>query len=174
MPCPERVDPTSRRAREDLGHRVAVEVPVPQMVGELDEMVTRFRNRPLDAQAYTYAWMDALTPKVRERGRIIDVVVVIAVGANADDGHRKILGLDVITTEECAGWPAFLRGLVARGSSGTLLEISDAHPGLVEAIAAALVGATWHRSSVNMPVAGWSRWSPPPPGEDLGSVIGKV
>jgi len=40
--------------------------------------------------------------KVREGGRIINVAVVVAVGVNAD-GHREILGLDVITTEDGAG-----------------------------------------------------------------------
>ena len=117
---------------------------VSRMAAELDEMVTEFRNRPLDAGPYTYGWMDALTQKVREGGRIINVAVVIAVGVNRD-GHREILGLDVITTEDGAGWLAFLRGLVARGLSGTSLVISDAHTGLVDAIASTLVGSTWQR-----------------------------
>ena len=117
---------------------------VSRMAGELDEMVTEFRNRPLDAGPYTYVWMDALTQKVREGGRIINVAVVIAVGVNAE-GHREILGLDVITTEDGAGWLAFLRGLVARGLTGVSLVISDAHPGLVDAIASTLVGAAWQR-----------------------------
>jgi putative transposase len=43
-----------------------------------------------------------------------------------------------------AGSP-FLRGLVARGLSGVSLVISDAHPGLVDAIASTLSGATWQR-----------------------------
>jgi putative transposase len=117
---------------------------VSRMAGELDEMVAEFRNRPLDAGPYTYVWMDALTQKVREGGRIVNVAVVIAVGVN-NDGHREVLGLDVITTEDGAGWLAFLRGLVARGLSGVSLVISDAHPGLVDAIASTLPGATWQR-----------------------------
>ena len=117
---------------------------VSRMAGELDEMVTQFRNRPLDAGPYTYVWMDALTQKVREGGRIINVAVVIAVGVNRD-GHREILGLDVITSEDGAGWLAFLRGLVARGLAGTSLVISDAHPGLIDAIASTLTGASWQR-----------------------------
>ena len=67
-----------------------------------------------------------MTQKVREGGRIVNVAVVIAVGINAE-GHREVLGFDVITTEDGAGWLAFLRGLVARGLSGTTLVISDAH-----------------------------------------------
>ena len=41
---------------------------------------------------------------------------LIAVGVNAD-GHREILGLDVATAEDGAGWLAFLRSLIARGLS---------------------------------------------------------
>ena len=41
---------------------------VSRMAGELDEMVTEFRNRPLDAGPYTYVWMDALDPE-GPRGR---------------------------------------------------------------------------------------------------------
>jgi transposase-like protein len=117
---------------------------VSRMAGELDEVVAEFRNRPLDAGPYTYVWMDALTQKVREGGRIVNVAVVTATAVNAE-GHREILGLDVITTEDGAGWLAFLRGLVARGLSGVSMVISDAHPGLVDAIAATLPGACWQR-----------------------------
>ena len=84
--------------------------------------------------------MDALTQKVREEGRIVNVAVVIATGVNAD-GHREILGVDLVTTEDGAGWTAFLRGLVARGLSGVALVVSDAHQGLVDAIASVLPGA---------------------------------
>ena len=82
--------------------------------------------------------------KVREDGRIVNVHALIAVGVNAD-GHREILGLDVASAEDGAGWLAFLRCLVARGLSGVQLVISDAHPGLVAAIGAALPGASWQR-----------------------------
>lgn len=117
---------------------------VSRMAAELDEMVAEFRNRPLDSGPYTYVWADALTQKVREGGRIVNVAVVIAVGVNAD-GHREVLGADLITTEDGAGWLAFLRSLVARGLSGTALVISDAHEGLVGAIEATLPGASWQR-----------------------------
>ncbi len=115
---------------------------VSELCKSLDEMVSAFRSRPLDAGPYTYVWMDALCVKVREGGRIVNVAAVIASGVNAD-GHRELLGLDLITTEDGAGWTAFLRGLVARGLSGVQLVISDAHEGLKDAIASCLPGATW-------------------------------
>ncbi len=116
---------------------------VSRMAKELDADVAAFRSRPLDAGPYTYVWLDAMVQKVREAGRIQNVAVVIATGVN-NDGHREVLGFDVITTEDGAGWMAFLRGLVARGLSGTALVISDAHVGLVDAVRSTL-GATWQR-----------------------------
>jgi Transposase, Mutator family len=62
--------------------------------------------------------MAALTQKVRGGGRVVQVAVVIANGVNAD-GQREILGLDLITTEDGAGWLGFLRSLVARGLHGS-------------------------------------------------------
>ena len=53
--------------------------------------------------------------------------------------------MDLVTTEDGAGWLAFLRSLAARGLHGVRLVFSDAHQGLVEAIGAVLVGAGWQR-----------------------------
>jgi putative transposase len=117
---------------------------VSRMASELDVEVAAFRGRPLDGGPYTYVTLDALTQKVREGGRIVNIAVLIAVGVNAE-GHREVLGFDVITTEDGAGWLGFLRGLVARGLAGTSLVISDAHPGLVDAVRSTLTGAVWQR-----------------------------
>ena len=69
---------------------------------------------------------------------------LVATGVNGD-GHREILGLQVTSAEDGAGWLAFLRDLVARGLSGVRLVTSDAHSGLVQAIGATLPGASWQR-----------------------------
>jgi putative transposase len=114
------------------------------MAAELDEMVEGFRARPLDAGPYTFLWIDALTQKVREGGRTVNVHALIATAVNAD-GRREILGIDVASSEDGAGWLAFLRGLVARGLSGVALVTSDCHQGLRDAIASVLPGAAWQR-----------------------------
>ena len=124
---------------ESLGVTKLSKSQVSVMAAELDEMVTSFRSRPLDAGPYAFVWIDALTQKVREGGRTVNVHALIATGVNAD-GHREILGLDVTSSEDGAGWLAFLRGLAARGLSGVQLVTSDAHPGLVDAIASVLPG----------------------------------
>lgn len=76
--------------------------------------------------------------KAREGGRVINVAALLAVGVNAD-GHREILGLDVSTPEDGAGWLAFFRNLTARGVSGVRLVTSDAHK------------ASWPRSARRCP-----------------------
>jgi putative transposase len=132
------------RLAEQLGVKSLSRSQVSEMASHLDAQVAAFRARPLDAGPYTFVWVDALTVKVREAGRVINVHALVATGVNAD-GHREILGLDVASAEDGAGWLAFLRGLVARGLSGVQLVISDAHPGLVAAIGSALPGASWQR-----------------------------
>ena len=114
------------------------------MAKELDEQVEAFRNRPLDAGPYTFVAADALVLKVRENGRVVNVHTLVAVGVNAD-GYREILGVDVTSAEDGAGWLSFFRGLVARGLSGVQLVTSDAHAGLVGAVGATLPGASWQR-----------------------------
>lgn len=62
-----------------------------------------------------------------------------------DDGHREVLGVDIVTAEDEAAWTAFLRSLVARNLRGVRLVISDAHEGLKSAIGKVLHGASWQR-----------------------------
>jgi putative transposase len=120
---------------------------VSEMAKDLDEQVTAFRTRPLDAGPYTFVAADALVMKVRESGRVVKVAVMVATGVNAE-GYREILGIHTATSETHAGWLAFFRDLVARGltSAGPVgLVTSDAHSGLVEAIGATLPGTAWQR-----------------------------
>ena len=116
---------------------------VSELARDLDAMVEAFRSRPLEAAAYPYVWLDALMVKSREDGRIVNVACVVAIGVR-DDGHREVLGVDVITVEDGAGWTALLRSLVARGLKGVQLVTSDAHSGLKDAISV-IRGASWQR-----------------------------
>ena len=142
------VEGVSTRRVDDIVRAMGIDgiskSQVSVLAKSLDVEVEAFRNRPLDAGPYTYVLVDALTQRVREEGRIVNVACVLATGVNAD-GHREVLGVDVFTTEDGAGWTAFLRGLVARGLSGVKLVVSDAHEGLKAAIAAVLPGASWQR-----------------------------
>jgi transposase-like protein len=122
---------------------------VSRMAAELDEQVTAFRTRPLtDSGPFAFVAADALTMKVRENGRVVNAVVLVATGVNAD-GHREVLGVKAVTSETGPAWNEFFADLVARGLTsgpeGVMLVTSDAHAGLVEAIAANLPGAAWQR-----------------------------
>ena len=132
------------RLVQSLGITGLSKSQVSQMAKDLDGHVEDFRTRPLDAGPYTFVAADALMMKVREGGRVINVAVLVATGVNAD-GHREVLGVQVTSGETGAGWLGFFRDLVARGLSGVALVTSDAHAGLVEAIAATLPGASWQR-----------------------------
>ncbi len=157
------------RLVETLGVTKLSKSQVSIMAKELDEAVEAFRTRPLDAGPYTflaadalvlkvreagrrpldagpYTFLaaDALVLKVREAGRVVGVHTLIATGVNAE-GYREILGIQVTSAEDGAGWLAFFRDLVARGLSGVALVTSDAHAGLVAAIGATLPAAAWQR-----------------------------
>ncbi|MFP5371438.1 MAG: IS256 family transposase [Actinomycetes bacterium] len=129
---------------ESLGSTRLSKSQVSEMAKELDGQVADFRHRPLDAGPYTFLAADALVLKVREGGRVVNVHALVATGVNAD-GHREILGLQVTSAEDGAGWLAFFRDLTARGLTGVALVTSDAHRGLVDATGATLPGAGWQR-----------------------------
>jgi transposase-like protein len=120
---------------ETLGITGLSKSQVSVMAKDLDGQVDAFRTRPLDAGPYTFVAADALVLKVREGGRIVNVHALLAVGVNAE-GYKEILGLQVSSAEDGAGWLGFFRDLVARGLGGVALVTSDAHRGLVEAIGA--------------------------------------
>jgi putative transposase len=117
---------------------------VSRMAKSLDAEVEAFRSRPLDGDSYPYVWLDALSIRVREAGRVSKVTVMVATAVNSE-GRREILGVETSTEETGAAWTAFLRELVARGLSGVRLVVSDHHKGLMAAIDAVLPGAAWQR-----------------------------
>src|SRR6201991_2533753 len=129
---------------ETLGITRLSKSQVSIMAKDLDGQVEAFRTRPLDAGPYTFVAADALVLKVREGGRIVNVHALLAVGVNAE-GYKEILGVQVTSAEDGAGWLAFFRDLTARGLTGVRLVTSDAHDGLVAAIGATLPGASWQR-----------------------------
>jgi putative transposase len=142
------VEGVSTRRVDDIARQLGLDgiskSQVSRVCAELDEVVAAWRNRPLDAGPYPFLWVDALSMKVREGGRVCNTAVLVATACNAD-GHRELLGLELGSAEDGASWTAFLRGLVARGLQGVRLVTSDAHQGLQGAIAAVLEGASWQR-----------------------------
>ena len=112
------VEGVSTRRVDDLVKALGCEgiskSQVSRICQELDVVVDGFMGRPLGGGPYPYLWLDALTQKVREAGRIVNVSVVVATAVNGE-GKREIIGMDVGTSEDGAFWLAFLRSLSARG-----------------------------------------------------------
>jgi len=146
--CQAYVAGVSTRRVDDLVKAMGIEgmskSEVSRLAAELDRIVTEFRERPLEQGPYRYLWIDALTQRVREGGRVVNVSAVTATAVNAE-GQREVIGFDIATTEDTAAWTAFLRSLVARGLHGVELVISDAHGGIKHAIALVLAEASWQR-----------------------------
>jgi putative transposase len=122
---------------------------VSRICSELDESLQAFRDRPLDHVEFPYVFLDATYVKARSGGRIVARAVIVATGVTRS-GEREVLGVEVGDSEDGAFWIAFLRGLRARGLTGTQLVISDSHLGLREAISSVMLGATWQRCKVHL------------------------
>gem|GEM_PF-659235 len=118
---PARVLGVSTRRLEKLAWALGItklsKSQISEMAHSLDAEVKAFRTRPLDTGPYPIVWADALVVKVREAGGTANVHVLVVTGVNAE-GHREILGVEVATSEDAAGWLACWRSLVARGLSG--------------------------------------------------------
>ena len=115
---------------------------VSRAAAQLDEVLERWRTRPLGETPYVYR--DARYEKVRLDGQVRDAAVLIAMGVRVD-GKRTILGLSVSVGEHEAHWRQFLQGLVGRGLTGVQLVVSDAHEGLGAARKAVFGGSPWQR-----------------------------
>jgi putative transposase len=121
---------------------------VSRICADLDADVAVFQGRELTDQAFPYVFVDATYCKARVAGRVVSQAVVIATGVSAD-GRREVLGSAVGDSETQDFWAEFLRGLRERGLHGVQLVISDHHRGLMNAVDAVMVGASWQRCRVH-------------------------
>ena len=102
---------------------------VSRLVGEIDKSVNAFLlRRPIEGE-WRYVWIDATYVRVRQGGRIVNVAVIIATGANTE-GRREVLGLAVGPSEAEPFWKVFLRSLADRGLRGLEFVVADDHKGL--------------------------------------------
>ena len=88
------VESVSTRRVDDLVKALGCEgiskSQVSRICQELDVVVDGFMGRPLDGGPYPYLWLDALTQKVREAGRIVNVSVVVATAVNGEGRHAEV------------------------------------------------------------------------------------
>jgi len=114
---------------------------------ELDEVLRKWRNRPLGRTPFVQ--LDATYEKVRVDGAVRSCAVLIASGVNTD-GKRMILGVSVSMSEAEIHWREFLLSLKNRGLHGIVMVTSDDHSGLKSALNSAFPGAAWQRCQVHL------------------------
>jgi putative transposase len=125
------------------------ESTVSALCAQLDPVVTTWNERAPAEQAFPFVLVYVLVLKVREDKRIRAVSGPLAIGINSS-GCREILGVQLGDSESEASWSNFLGGLKRRSLAGVDLVVSDAHGGLVNAIARHFQGATWQRCQTHL------------------------
>jgi transposase-like protein len=87
-----------------------------------------------------YVWLDATFLKVRQEGRVVSTVVVIAIVVTATR-DRGVLGLDMDPSLDGSFWLQFFRCLVSRGLKKAEPESLALVTGRLEAIPLPLAAA---------------------------------
>jgi transposase-like protein len=123
---------------------------VSRIPGALDAEVEAFRCRQLDPAGYPTSGSTPCITRRARGGQVVNMATLVANGVSAS-GVRSVLGVEVAGAggDEGAHWLGFVRSLLARGLAGARLVISHAHPGLVAAVEATLLGASWQRCRVH-------------------------
>lgn len=118
------------------------------IAAELDEKLSSFRSRRLNSSSYPCLQIDARYEKVRVDGRVVSQAVLVVVGINIE-GEREILDWRIADSESQDTWGELFRQLKDRGLKGLELVISDAHSGIVAALARHFQGVRWQRCRVH-------------------------
>jgi transposase-like protein len=121
---------------------------VSRAAADLDAMLETWRKRPIPPIAHLI--VDARYEKVRVAGIVRSCAVLTAIGINAQDGKRTILGVSISLSEAEVHWRDFLASLKARGLAPSGSITSDAHEGLKAALAAVFPAVPWNRCQFHL------------------------
>ena len=142
---------STRNVREVLDVMCGGEISsttVSRVAQELDEKLQTFRERRVDHTGWPYLHIDARYEKVRVAGHVVSQAVLVAVGFTSE-GRREVLDWRVGDSESEATWGELFRSLKDRGLRGLRLVTSDAHSGIVSALARHFQGVSWQRCRVH-------------------------
>jgi len=142
---------STRKVQQVLEAMCGLEISagqVSRIASELDEKLSEFKPRRLDAYEYPYLIIDARYEKVRINGHVVGQAVLIVSGVNAL-GFREILDWRVSDSENEDSWGELFRSLKDRGLRGLKLVVSDAHKGIKKALARYFQGVWWQRCRVH-------------------------
>lgn len=110
------------------------ETTVSNITSRVLEYMKQWQNRPLE-KVYFSLWMDAISIKVKDNGKVMNKAVYLVIGLNAE-GKKEVLGMWINQTESASFWMAVLTDLKARGVEDILIASTDNLKGFTEAIRA--------------------------------------
>jgi transposase-like protein len=142
---------STRKVQDVLEEMCGMEISaatVSRVACELDEKLSAFKGRRLDATNYPYLLIDARYEKVRVNGQVVSQAVLVAAGITSE-GKREILDWRLGDSESEGTWGDLFRTLKDRGLSGLELIVSDAHSGLIAAKNRFFQGVRWQRCRVH-------------------------
>jgi transposase-like protein len=116
---------------------------------QLDDILEKWRTRPLKETSYPYLILDARYEKVRLQGCVQSCAVLIAVGID-NAGKRAVLGTSVAFSEAEVHWRDFIESLQSRGLHGVEYAVSDDHAGLKAALQTRLPNIKWQRCQFHL------------------------
>lgn len=107
---------------------------VSNITSRVIEYMKLWQNRPLE-KVYFSLWMDAISIKVKDNGKINNKSIYLVIGLNAE-GKKEVLGMWINQTESASFWMSVLTDLKARGVEDILIASTDNLKGFTEAIKA--------------------------------------
>jgi putative transposase len=128
---------TTRDIQAQLQDLYGVEVSatlISQVTDAVLDEVKTWQSRSLSA-VYPLVWMDAITVKVRENGRVINKAIHLVLAINLH-GEKELLGLWMTQSEGAKFWMSVLTDLKNRGVQDLFIACVDGLTGFPEAIAA--------------------------------------
>jgi transposase-like protein len=123
-----------RKALEPLiGSEHLSKSAVSRVASRLKEHFAQWKARDLSDEHYPIVFLDGMHLKVRMARRVVSVPVLVILGV-AEDGSKRLLGLDLAVSEASAHWSGLVKDLASRGLRAPELIIADGHAGLGKAM----------------------------------------
>ena len=110
---------------------------ISRVVGRLKSLFESWRSRSLKEERIEVLYLDAIALRVRIAKKVVSVPVLVALGV-LKDGQKRVLDLDLLSSESTCAWGDFLGGLIERGLQRPKLCVIDGNKGLRAAI-----GQSW-------------------------------
>ena len=126
---------TTRDIEEQIKEIYGVELSetsVSNITAKILDNIKQWQERPLD-NVYYILWMDGISFKVRQSGKVINKTVYLVIGLGKS-GMKEVLGMWIDTNESASFWLSVLTDLKARGVEDVLIASTDNLKGFTDAI----------------------------------------